>query len=288
MKLFYSLILSVSSIYYCTAQTAVTFPDSNAVWVTGTYIYYQLSYQHSITSYCMNDEDTTIGSYTYSKINYCGGSYKGATRTESGKVYYIPKDSTQDFLLYDFSVQQGDLIYNVYYESGMYGAVYGDPIQAGEISETLINGVAHKTIDVYGVHWIEGIGNTNGLFAGIETLEFFAYNQLDCMSQNDTTLYPDFSLHPCNITLANTQEQENKKLQVFPNPTQQSTTIQWDDSWKEVSVKIYNASGNAIYPKIVYPSDGNAEIDFTIYPQGIYQVIVNSDNKNYSTRIIKQ
>lgn len=239
----------------------------------------------------MGDEDTTIGSYTYSKINYCGGPYKGATRTESGKVYYIPKDSTADYLLYDFSVQPGDLIYNVYVE-GVFGPanLYPDPLLVTDVSEFTINGIAHKQIFLNeGVSWIEGIGNnTNGLFAGIEILEIFAYTQMDCMSQNDTSLFPSYNLQPCNLTLGNTTAQKNKDLVAYPNPTEHSTTLQWDESLTDFTIQVYNAIGNTFDPVIIYPSGRSAEIDLSIYPKGLYTIVMTNTQKSYTARVIKR
>ena len=67
---------------------------------------------------------------------------------------------------------------------------------------------------------------------------------------------------------------------------QNTTAIQWNDSYNEVSLKTYNAFGNSL--EIVYPSQGNLEIDLSAYPEGIYNVVVNSARKQYTTKIFNQ
>lgn len=288
MKYFYTLLLSIFSLYSSTAQTAITFPDSNAVWVTGTYHYDGVDvYQIYTIAYCMGKEDTTIGSYTYSKINYCGGSYKGATRTQDHKVYYIPKDSTEDYLLYDFSVEEGAQIIDLYVERGD-PYIFHDPITIDHVSEIMIDGVAHKEITFGGARWIEGIGNSYGLFASIETQHSEYYTKLDCMSRNDSTLYPNFSLQGCNLTLSTDQTQKAQTLLLFPNPTQHRVTLQWEESWTDVTIQVFNASGTSLEPRISHSSTAQAEIDLSGYPEGMYNIVVNTAKENYSVKLVKQ
>src|ERR1044071_9077419 len=58
--------------------------------------------------------DTIIGAQLYHKVNHDAYGFIGGIREDLAlkKVYYYPKDSLQEYLLYDFSIQVGDTLTN--------------------------------------------------------------------------------------------------------------------------------------------------------------------------------
>ena len=97
------------------AQLNSSWPDSNARWVN---TYYQVSSPvpslQSVDYYCMESTDTLINSIQYSQISDCLNGYKGAMRDANGKVFYVPKDSAQEYLVYDFTAEVGDTLGDIY------------------------------------------------------------------------------------------------------------------------------------------------------------------------------
>src|SRR5438874_1187186 len=87
------------------AQSSFTFPDSNARWVdTYSVLVGPTLVLTGVHNYCMDGSDTVINAHTYSQIHYCDSAYKGGTRTDSNRVYFIPRDSMQEYILYDFNM----------------------------------------------------------------------------------------------------------------------------------------------------------------------------------------
>ena len=102
------------------SQEYLYLPDTNSKWINTYSIFEWNPYPHFVITdfvhYCTPEIDTTINGFSYFKIDTCNGGYKGAIRNDQGKVWFIPKDSSSEFLLYDFTVGPGDTISNVYIE----------------------------------------------------------------------------------------------------------------------------------------------------------------------------
>jgi hypothetical protein len=181
------------------AQNYIPFPDSGAIWINYRYTLVDEPFYHYVFSgadnYCINGEDTIINSNNYTKLNYCNGNYKVAIRSDNGRVYFVPPDSVNEFLLYDFTVEEGDTLDNYY-------TFWSEPFLMpstiiGSIDSVSLNGVYHKRIQVDNSYWIEGIGCSQGLFIEPWPNVSGAAYELYCMSHDDTTLYPQVSYTNC-------------------------------------------------------------------------------------------
>jgi hypothetical protein len=172
MSKFYSFLLLVVILIFSSGLLSQTpapesFPESDARWINA--IYSGNGYIFESTNYCMGDEDTLINESSYSKLDTCLGGYKGALRSDLNKVYFVPKDSTAEFLMYDFEAETGDTIQDVYFESDFLPEVFladvliisGNP-DAGQWLITIIeeNGNNAKN-DI----WKLNIGSIAGLFS---------------------------------------------------------------------------------------------------------------------------
>ncbi len=204
------------------SQEYLPLPETNGKWINTYSILEWEPYPHVVVydfvEYCTNGADTTINDLSYFIVDTCGGGYKGALRNDNGKVWFVPNNSQDEFLLYDFTVQSGDTIFNVYIESywGDY-AVYDLLVGPNAVDSILINGMYRKTIYIEVAYWIEGIGNDQGLF--LEPYGNISNYFLDlyCMSVDDTTLYPEFSTEACEYPVG-IKEKDHSIPIVYPNP----------------------------------------------------------------------
>lgn len=80
-----------------------------------------------------------------------------------------------------------------------------------------------------------------------------------------------------------------RQLKFFPNPVQSQLTMELPDALPgTVDVRVINASGQEIMTKkAVKISKGNLTLELGNLPTGMYQVIVNSERKNYSMSVFK-
>src|SRR6056297_3641745 len=112
------LILSVT-ILLTLCINAYSFPDSTASW-TDDIAHCYSDWDHALYQYEVNG-NTSINSKQYYKI-YASGNrdiydtgYAGAIRSDSSFVYIVLKDSTSEFILYDFSLEKGDVFYSHFF-----------------------------------------------------------------------------------------------------------------------------------------------------------------------------
>jgi hypothetical protein len=231
------------------AQSILPLPDSGAVWVNtyGEVIFHPRPHcpVKEVTNYCAPGEDTLINSLTYSKLMICGGLYKGGFRNDSGRVYFIPSDSTQEYLLYDFTVDVGDTV-EVYYES-FGGGVLGDVI-IQQIDSLLLNGVYHRLIynTLSGDGWLEGVGNLQGiLMESYNNISNYCL-RLHCCSENGVQIYGD---NPggasCPLDFSVEEKAVSSGL-IYPNPARDILYFDDFDSPPE-NIKVYDISGKLLY-----------------------------------------
>lgn len=191
-----------------------------------------------------------------------------------------------------FSAEEGDIIFDVYIEE-----YNGDPHHDGLLqdltvmgtSSVEVDGITRRIIDVGGGRWIEGIGNTKGLF--LETFENISgYSlSLECMNLNDTILYSSHDVVniPGNCTLdLSTSEQDAINFNLYPNPVKNVLTCDFSSQLNIESVSISNLSGTVIQLPVQI-ENSRAQMDFSTLPNGIYIISFHTQNNAFHERIIK-
>jgi hypothetical protein len=224
MRKYLLIILFIGFVTKLEAQSWVyhPFPTDSAIWTNahGTWDVHPTSppsatlLMSAPTRYWMTSADTVIGIETYSKIEYCGGVYRGALRDDGvGKIYFIPVDSISELLIYDFTVHSGDVV-TVFENPGnsIWSGFTQHTYTIGSVDSILIGSSYRKRIYLDGQHWIEGIGCTNGLFTESWANVSNWYVNLDCMSSKDTTLYPVYGLAPCSLYSGINEEEESADI----------------------------------------------------------------------------
>jgi hypothetical protein len=160
------------------------------------------------------------------------GCYRQDTATK--KIFFIYESTSQESVLYDFSLNVGDTLS----QSFVCGSCIVSSIDSIMIGNNYRRQY-HFLNSPYAV--IEGIGNTAGLLEPIQPFE--NGGALICFSQNGQTLYPD-TLTPCNIVLAGVDEINNsEELSIFPNPFHQFTTLKIGKEFVNSELIIYDSKG---------------------------------------------
>lgn len=248
------------------AQTYLPFPDSNAIWVNTYYNVVPIgpTYQNvlaDVTNYC-TDGDTIIGAQTYTRIEKCPeNEYHAAIRDDNGKVYVVPKDSSTEYILYDFTVSVGDTIHNLYYEYfGGQGIIIEEYI-VYSVQTVNLDGIDRIVIDDM---WYEGIGNRQGLFLE-PWINISMYTvKLECHSVNGLGVYPNASTEPCpmNLSLIN----NSISIGIYPNPVSELLNVESRESID--SYQIFDCVGKIIQPTKTFSST----IDVSNLLPGLYQI----------------
>lgn len=260
------------------------FPTQNAVWVNGDY---ELVWGEApspsteltgTVSYCMTSSDTIINDLNYNRIIYCSDeTYKGATRNNGDRVYFVPADSTQEFLLYDFNVDKGDTIRDVYIEYGGRDATLADLVVEDETDSVLIDGWYRRIVSVSGSYWIEGIGCSNGLFEDPYITTGDYWTSLYCMSHLNTQLYPEEGNGACEVIDNLSENRKDLNVKVYPNPIDGGFLhIEINNDLVNTQLTLINSLGQAIIPEMSITSAGTL-IDVTDLLPGIYFLTIKAN-----------
>ncbi len=281
------------------AQTSVyhPFPDSNAVWnihFTGSCM---IGTDEEFYSIFLSG-DTLINSETYHKFftpfvqSFLSGSctvtnltgYKGAIRqdTLAKKVFYIPPTSSTEQLLYDYNLQIGDTVKG-FLESF---ALSQDTVYS--IDSVLVGSNYYKRWNIntcYNIYIIEGIGSTYGLLQlspGCAT-DFPDYS-INCFEQNGITLYPGTATNCQIITSVNSTAPISNQVKVFPNPSNGSFSVNFDQPINISEIQLTDLLGNIVFRQ---PSNNQKKIDIDNLPSGTYILtVIDKENKTTNRKII--
>ncbi|NVK65649.1 MAG: T9SS type A sorting domain-containing protein [Flavobacteriales bacterium] len=278
------------------SQTIVPFPDSIASW-TNVDSYYTITGPNPITDqvvtitnideFCMNDLDTVINSTDYVQLDNCSGTYVGALRDSSGVITYVPKDSTEAYLLYDFNAQLDDtLSIYVYDYDYMITPQITEAVVFGIDSVDIGDGIQRKSLELYAdgsnynysLFAISGIGSTSGLFRAQFANVSNSNTQLFCMTENNITLFPSY-----NTTCGNASINENEVsfFEVYPNPSTDKLHIKGDFGNNQVTVTLLTTLGAKVIQKTLHPS--NMEINVSALSRGMYLVQVKDETGKSAT-----
>ena len=215
--------------------------------------------------------DTLINSILYKKVlettdsvNYSNSFITAAREdTSAHKVYFY---GGNEFLAYDFSLQQGDTFYNSW--GWNYLVLMTDSI-------TLLNGEKRKRIYLdspYQEVWIEGIGSSFGVLAP----NFYDHtadllSNLNCYKENDTLKYANPNYPDCYyVSTGIFNVSGNIEYTVSPMPFSSQAKITFKNPAREIlSLKIYDPEGRLVncIPNI---SGNEIQIERGGMKEGIY------------------
>jgi len=179
-------------------KSSPTIVNDNNSWAT---LCYGFGYEGTIcnveTEYTFFDGDLIIDDKSYKQIYSCYDKlhqniiYKGLMREENQKVYFFPVDAEKEYLIYDFSLEEG---MRIDYEDYIGFLDFPLPLFVKSVDFIEINGEMKKRIQLTFDSssnwivdtWISGIGSMNGIlypcytrFIGGVFRSFLCYFQYD-------------------------------------------------------------------------------------------------------------
>ncbi|MCX6245447.1 MAG: T9SS type A sorting domain-containing protein [Bacteroidetes bacterium] len=282
------ILLAISA----TAQRSTyhPFPDSNTVWNWHMTVY---GFPPTDNLYSIIfSGDTLINSVNYHKLKtpyvqqvMKSGmvGYRGAIRQDAPgrRVFIVPAGETAEQLLYDFNMQVGDSVRG-YTETGL------NPLDVVESIDSVMVGTDyHKRWKIntgYDIYFIEGIGSTYGLIEHSPgTIVDWASISLTCFQQDGHTLYPDTLIDCPVITSVKSGTKKSGTFTVFPNPTNGSFHIEFDDPRNIGEIRLTDLTGKIILQQ---KTKDQARIKIDDLDQGIYFLTVTDKNDRSTTRKI--
>lgn len=303
----YSLLLFLFVSLVTTAQVNVYHPFpglasapvwrtefSAWVWPSCAFTGPSADYQYTFTG------DTTIGSYTYHKVDKSGVvmigacfwgppfGYRGAIREDvaAKRIYIVPADSTREALLYDFSLSIGDTLHTII-DSLVFGSGSPPEIVTGFDSVQTSNGYRKRLLMNNGASApiIEGIGGVYGLLDPLYVFE--SGGNLLCYSDTATNWFnPQYTGNPqFGCFLGTGSETKNLQLHISPNPAADALRLE-TGAYADWELELLNAQGQLIARQRFTGQE--QLIDLKQLPPGLYSLFVGNTEQRFSARFIKE
>lgn len=303
------------------AQTYLSFPDSNAVWIQGQFLYsaYNNHEHATITQPLSFGNDTVINGNTYHSLhghaiadwidgwgnqqNYQSGTDFIPQQTEvffrqdipNKRVYQWDFNSNQEQVLYDFN----NLIIGQPYPPTINNWFYPQLKVMAIDSVLLVDGIYHdrwilgsNAIDSGFVSIIEGVGSTMGFSLPI-LIPFEQTSATLCFSVNEALVYdnwwsansvipPRFSAEcAANLTIYNSSQELG--VSISPNPFNDFIIINCSDKIEKLIV--FDIVGQVVFEQKI-ANQTTVELHLTDLPKGSYQLKIITETNRFTTKTI--
>jgi len=248
--------------------------------------------------------DTIVNGKKYKKMYESRGQYTQHPydwnvrylfrEDENRKVWIKPVYATDEYLLYDFSLQIGDTVkcyYPYHWPTNL------PPVLVSEITDYNYFGDVRKvfwfteTISDFGKCWIEGIGSSYG-----PTKEATPYSEvfLKCYYEKRDLVYcRDFIydfLHICYLPflgfldIGENDYDVNAGINIYPNP---ANDILFIENSKNIDIRTISILN--IYGQIVREFEPHTtQLEISNIPVGIYFLKIATEQGDVMKKVIKQ
>ena len=297
--LFFSLFVLIATHSFSQEESL---PFQNSRW---TYYFQDEGSSNYLTFYV--DGDTILNEVARSNVYAMDDIRKepvliGFLHAVEKKIYFrIPEEdrsssvsgffgfaleNNKDFLIYDFSLEEGDEFLP---PLGGDSKLYIHSVDSIELGAEKRKRYTVKNDSEVVAYWIEGMGNREGLFyLGVEEwVSCECFRKFVCYSENDETLYlnseydecPDFSIFSGMETI-----DKEGTITLSPNPMEEMAKIKSQNPIQEI--RLYDIKGS-LAEQIVC----NGELEYTLLrrsiPSGVYALmVVFQDKKSEVKKLI--
>lgn len=283
------------------AQTSDnTIVNNNSSWATLIYGLGAYNIPCCVeTQYVCFDGDSTIAAISYKKVFSYNDKlhenikYEGLIREQEQKTYFIPAKSEVEYLLYDFSLEDG---MNFEYKSWEFGGQEPAIFYVSTVDSFEVNGSIKKRIQIklssdaerIEDTWIEEIGSLSGiLYPCYRSFVAGSVRELLCYYQDDELFYKNPAYPECyydnpdDITSVQTIVIDD--YNIYPNPVNDALTV-FSSHNPILRIEIFDASGKKVYSQAYKDA-----INVSSFSKGLYLLKVYDINAKVSVfKIIKK
>lgn len=184
-------------------------------------------------------------------------------REENGIVYKFDEFENDEFILFDFTLEEGDIFelvnsaYAYYPHCTVSGTDIWEPqLTVDTVEEIEIAGELRKVItfietyEVEQIQWIEGIGNISGFDILWGWVDVTGYSALACFNTNGISYFFN-NATSCDNTTLSIGDNYKDKIILYPNPISDKSILQLPIEAEIDYLKIYNISGKLIKESVV-------------------------------------
>ena len=229
----------------------------------------------SAQEFCIQNEDSLINEKAFLKMDDCSGNYIGSVRDYQGKLMFVPKDATNESVMYDFTALKGDVVKNVLSRqiNGTYQ--YNDVIVTS-VDSVSVAGAFRKRINYKGGSWIEGVGNKHGLFMSQSITSRGLFKDLTCKCNGDVTVYPAKKAGACKLPFSLKNEINKVTELIKTKPSRGWFVMEFDRRVDNDELYIINSKGQMIKPNMTIRPD-RIMVDLSAYKDGNYLMLLKNE-----------
>ncbi|MFK7807472.1 MAG: T9SS type A sorting domain-containing protein [Saprospiraceae bacterium] len=294
MKTKLTLFLSLFFLVNAVSSQSTMFPTDNAEWK------YYFRFGGYNTDYGATQEiagDSLYGGYEYQIITASGNTFtgddSGMFREEDHRVYFIPKDSINEIVLYDFNLSVGDTFYiDPYHQAST------EEFNVVAWVDTIItfdNVPRKRMVMNQGSNWIEGVGAEFGSFtfpmhflsvSGIDYLYCLTNDSIDVFEKQFSVSlgYYEEDIYGCNgVISSNKNLIHNNAFTISPNPFADRVVVLVEDGRAVESLSLFNISS-----ELIAQEKDTQTLDLgNLVSSGLYFLAIEIDGKTYFEKIVK-
>lgn len=294
MKNFTLTLLSFVITTAAIAQFGVSFPTSDATWVTRKSslnpVTNTVEYNHQAA--CLTNTQITVAGKVYNQVKRCDAiNSLGAFREAGNIVYFLAPDSTNEYIAYDFNLNVGETISSVIFMDGYPFYEYPYFLLSGTLTVSAVstvnyNGVNRKKIEFVDspATWIEGIGNTTGFLLDNESNVGGYGLELLCMSISNNSIYPVAAVGACVRNVGLTKLQNDKlEFTIAPNPSNGSFFVTTNEASDKMDIRITELNGKVVAQFNDHSSSEKIAVDLK---SGVYILNVTTEGRTSNTQLV--
>lgn len=236
----------------------------------------------------LSDQPTLIeDNYFYNVLNkpYPAQDFESTDiyiREESNLVYIFDEDSGVD-VLYDFTLEEGDIFTNKYYDSlGValeVSLVDSIDILGGRVKRIILESIEPSDLVNGQIEWIESVGSTDGLiYIQLEGRSIYQFEKgtLTCVFDSGVQYYQNIDFNGC---LLDEENQDYIYINVYPNPTNNIVNLE-DFNYSEY--KLLSMDG-----KLISQGRYTNQLELEQFSAGTYLLFLQYDNYVGVGKVVK-
>ena len=284
------------------AQINNTIVNDNSSWAT---LIYGIGAWDIIccveTQYVYFEGDSTTAAVSYKKVFSSADklhgniNYEGLIREQGKKTYFVPNNFEKEYMLYDFSLEEG-MSFEYVEPQVIQEYEYPVSLYVKNVDFVEIGGVQLKQIqftepppydDIVRVTWIEKIGSLTGLFYPCGMRNPGSNRELLCYFQNDELFYKNPNYSECYYDdpddIVSVQTIVIDYCSIYPNPVDDILTV-FSSNNTISKIEIFDVFGKSVYSQIHKDT-----INVSSFLKGLYILKVYNTSKQVSVfKIIKK
>jgi hypothetical protein len=204
-------------------------------------------------------------------------------REEGGVVFMKMDDNTEEFAIYDFNLEVGDLFLIDDFSNSLELEVLSID------SVTLISGERRKRLEMAfaisphrTTYWIEGVGSAFSPMNPIYTFYFDVWVKLNCFHQDDMV---EWQLGDCMLTHTKAESLTSEAIACYPNPATDALFLSTTSNRLIDRVTIFSLDGRPVTETVL---QGTQPISVRELSKGIYvAAIIFEDGTIGRARFVK-